>query len=1304
MTTDANEQFTLTVFMGPLHNSGDSTANEEKRDSKLPSLLPDLEQELQEQLDNIVPSRGYELNPVVALGGSAGSIQALQIFFQNLPPVTGMVYVVILHLSPDRHSILAELIGRNTSMRVVQAQNGEKVAVNTVYVIPPGKHMTLIGQQLHLAEMQSDTGKRYTIDLFFRSLADMYGPHSIAIVLSGADGDGAIGIKRIKERGGLTIAQDPDEAEHSSMPRSAMETGMVDWVLQSGEMPKRIVEYHEAGRKIRLPPEEDPGSDKPSALIKDEDERLFREILLFLRTRTGNDFSYYKRATIVRRIARRLQVNGLHNLSSYLSYLRTHPGESGALLQDMLISVTNFFRDRDSFEVLQEHIPNLFKGKRQSDIIRVWVPACATGEEAYSLAMLLLEHARKLEISPAIQIFGCDLDDEAIQTARAGIYPETISADVSEERLNRFFVKELRGYRVRREVREMLLFAVHDLLKDAPFSRLDFISCRNLLIYLNRDAQTRALDIFHFALRPDGYLFLGSSESVEEGNPQFKVLDKKHRIYTHRIVTRVGFPVPIGPSFLLRTIAASKPASNSPVAPDASFAHDPTLPFKQPVPISFANLHFKLIEEMAPPSVLINQEHEIMHVSEKAGDFLKVAGGEPTTNLLKIVNPGLRIELRAALFRAVETKEPVEVCGVAAEIQGARRQVDMAIRPAHDVSPGFFLVVFNIREANPAQAANPTKKQEPLEHEPVVQHLERSLEQVKEHLRDTVEQYEASNEELKASNEELQAMNEELRSATEELETSREELQSINEELTTVNHELKSKVDELGQANSLLHNLMGSTAIATLFLDREQRIMRFTPSAAPIFNLISGDLGRPLGHLQHRLIYSQLSEDAANVLANLIPVEREVRDIDGHWFLARLLPYRTVEDRIAGVVLTLVDISATKRAEEALGQSQERLRLLVENAREFAIFAMDLERRVTVWNSGAERILGYSETEILGKRGDELFVPEDRESNQPELEVAIALKEGRSGDERWHLRKDGSRFWSSGFLMTMKDGLGEVIGFVKILHDRTKAKKAEEELARSKIQLEEALTEAERARKEAESANRTKDKFLAVLSHELRTPLTPVLIAAESMLKRKDLPDSVMDALQMIQRNVELETRFINDLLDVTRISRGQFELTREPLQLNEVIKRAVEVSQPDLVQKKQKLKVELNAAQQEVLGDASRLQQVFWNLLKNASKFTEEEGSVHLRSRNEPGQIVVEISDTGIGIEQSALPNLFDPFQQADESIARKYGGFGLGLAICKAVLDVHEGTLKASSEGIGKGATFTVRLPIQTRQVSNG
>jgi two-component system CheB/CheR fusion protein len=934
------------------------------------SLDPDVsDAELDVEVDAVMPSNGQ--TRVVALGGSAGGIRAMQRFFEAMPASSGMAFLVALHLSPDHDSSLSGVIQASTGMPVAQAEDGQKVLPDHVYVIPPAKALALADGHLRLTELPRERGRRMTVDLLFRSLADTHGARSVAIVLSGLDGDGALGVKRIKERGGLTIAQDPDDAEYSGMPQSAIATSMVDWVLKAQEIPERLVEYQKREGRLQLPPEAGPNPATTPKPTPSDEETALRDVLAFLRARTGRDFSYYKRATIVRRIARRMQVNGVDDLTAYLSYLRMHPGEAGALLQDLLISVTNFFRDRAAFDALKAQLPSLFQDKTATDTVRVWVPACATGEEAYSIAILLSEHARGLTAPPSLQVFATDLDEAVLTEARAGVYPDGIVADVSAERLQRFFVKDHHGYRVRRELREILLFAVHDLLKDSPFSRLDMISCRNLLIYLNRDAQKHAFEIFHFALRREGRLFLGTSESADDASQLFQPLDKKHRIFVSRATGRARIPVPSGPSTSVRVLTPHNTGN-----PGVTLARrDNSERESAPLTVhglaaqdrmSWGDLHLKLIERSAPASLVVNADDDILHLSEGAARFLHFIGGEPSMNLLNVVHPMLRSRLRAALFRARETGQPSAALGLPVELAERQRLVDIRVSPALDLAADCSLVTFELK---PQGEQDDAQRQE--SDEPVLKHLERELVQTKRDLRDIIDQQEVSTEELKASNEELQAMNEELRSATEELETGREELQSINEELTTVNQELKSKVDELGSTNSHLHNLMSATAIAMIFLDRDLCIVRFTPPAVDLFSLIQTDVGRPLAHLQHTLDYPNLLEDAARVLDDLTPIKREVADSAGRFFLARALPFRTTDDRIAGVVLTFVDVTELHAAQDALRRVQQDLEARVQERTAQLDSANSALREEVLMHERAEKARQELQRHLVGAQEQE---------------------------------------------------------------------------------------------------------------------------------------------------------------------------------------------------------------------------------------------------------------------------------------------------------------------------------------------
>ena len=962
------------------------------------ALIEDEEAHNDEPLDDadILPLQNGAF-PVVALGGSAGGIAALQSFFRNLPADSGMAFVVVLHLSPDYESSLASVLGSATAMPVMQVTETTLIEADHVYVIPPTHLLSMHDGHIELAARQRDGGKRVAVDLFFRTLAEAMTARAICVVLSGTDSDGAIGLKRIKERGGLTIAQLPEDAQYDEMPRHAIETGMVDWVLPAADIPARLLRLLDKESEIRLPSvQPPPAPPQPETDEAEQSEAALREILELLAHTSGHDFSHYKRATVLRRIARRLQVNGLSNLPQYLDYLRSYPGESGALLQDLLISVTNFFRDMAAFDALELALPTLLRDKTADAQIRVWVPACATGEEAYSVAILLHEWLEnRTNIAPLnrpkIQVFATDIDEHAIAFARDGLYPTTITADVSQERLRRFFTSEQGRYRVKKELRETVLFALHNLLKDSPFSSLDAVSCRNLLIYFGPQAQEQVLNTFHFALRPDGLLLLGSSETAGDLT-LFGPLDKKHRLYQRRAVARPIALLPVSSSLVLtrpRPIEADELAAPAPNGTPVVVAQNAPSNGEWRAGGSFGELHLRLLEEFAPPSVLVDEDYDILHLSPGAGRFLQWSGGQVSINLLQVVPPALRLELQTALFQALQSGRAVEVPSVNVPVEGRARALRVVVRPFNSGGQTPLLLVIFDGE-NAADAALSVADQ------PVSLRLENELRFVRGQLKSTSQQFEVSTEELKASNEELQAMNEELRSATEELETSKEELQSVNEELITVNAELKHKVEEVSVSNNNLNNLMASTDIATIFMDREGRIRRYTPRAVGLFNLIPTDAGRPLADLRHKFVDEQWVEDAQKTLRDLRVVEREVETSEGEWFLSRMLPYRTLEDRIDGVVLTFVDITARRKAEEASRSSEERFRLLVEGVKDYAIFLFDENGIITSWNRGVERVFGYREAEWLGRNWEIVFPPADRD-NCPRLMKIARDGTGRCG-------------------------------------------------------------------------------------------------------------------------------------------------------------------------------------------------------------------------------------------------------------------------------------------------------------------
>ncbi|MEO6914641.1 MAG: CheR family methyltransferase [Chitinophagaceae bacterium] len=853
---------------------------------------------------------------VVGIGASAGGIKALKEFFEHVPADSGLAYVVILHLSPDHDSQLAAVLQTSALIPVLQVNEKVLLEANTVYVISPNKSLLMEDGHLSVASIHTIEERRAPVDIFFRTLAESRNSRAICVVLSGTGANGSMGMKRVKEHGGAAFVQSPREAEFSEMPRNSIATDLVDAILPVAQIPKRIIEYVNSSRSLTLVSV--PVSDKSTQ------QQALRDILTRLRVKTGHDFINYKRATVLRRIERRINVHNLPDLGAYSLLIKEHPEETTALLKDLLISVTNFFRDKKAFQYLEkEIIPQILAQKENTRPIRAWVAGCATGEEAYSLAMLFAEKIEHQTNPVMVQIFATDIDETAITTAREGYYSSTDAADVSPERLRRFFSKEGDGYRIKRDIREMVLFANHNMIKDAPFSKLDLITCRNMLIYFNSMAQKRVTETFHFALNPGGHLFLGSSESLDSSGDLYVVVNKEYRIYQSRQVSGRAYPVP-----------ESLPPSKSPVQKSMIGTRESETRALER--ITYSDLHQQLLERYAPPSILVNEEYDIVHLSATVGRYLLVSGGELTKNLLKLIRPELRIELRTALYQAVQRQVNIESKNHQLLIDNQLENINILVRPVleqKDTARGFILILFEI-----ASKEDPDETDAFLPAEPAARQLEEELIRMKLHLRNSVEQYEVQTEELKASNEELQAINEELRSSSEELETSKEELQSVNEELITVNQELKVKVDELSQSNNNFQNLIYSTDIATIFLDRNFRVNDFTPAAREIFNLLPADFGRPLSNITHRLDYTDLMSDIESVLEKLVAVKREVRSFDNKYFVLKILPYRTSEDRINGVVINFFDITEQRLSAEKVKESEVKYRDLFNSIDEgFAI-------------------------------------------------------------------------------------------------------------------------------------------------------------------------------------------------------------------------------------------------------------------------------------------------------------------------------------------------------------------------------
>ncbi|MEK6793989.1 MAG: chemotaxis protein CheB [Spirochaetota bacterium] len=906
--------------------------------------------------------------PIVGIGASAGGLAAFEAFFSAMADTkSGMAFVLVQHLAPDHKSILGEIIQRYTPMRVVEVTDGMIVEPNCAYIIPPNRDMAFLDGALHLLEPAEPHGQRLPIDYFFRSLALDQRERAVCIVLSGTGSDGTLGMRAVKAEGGLVMVQSPGSAEYDGMPKSAIAGGIADYVLPPAEMPEHLLAY--AGHMRGTSSHSGASIVFPDAVLK--------KVFILLRAQTGHDFSHYKPNTVNRRIERRMAVHQIESISNYVKFLQQTPEEVDALFRDLLIGVTNFFRDPEAFKALEnEIIPALFSGKRSDAVIRVWSPGCSTGEEPYSIAILLAERIEALKRDFRVQIFATDIDGQSIRTARAGIYPASIAADISPERLARFFTREPDGsaYCIHKSIRDMLVFSEQDVIKDPPFSRIDLISCRNLLIYLGPELQKKIIPLFHYALNPGGILFLGTSETVGEFGDLFAAAERRSKLYKRK--------------------------DGSPARSAMSFA--PMVTSEKIVPLAAgdaADIGRQTLREftehallqVTAPGVLVNHFGDILYLHGRTGQYLEPSSGAAgINNILKMAREGLRRDLTTALHKAVAGRTIVRRTGLRVKTNGDYTLVDLTIRPVARPSGNevpLFLIVLEERPELPDARLVSRGKARHNGHHGVtagsdsnvrsrVEKLTRQLKENEDYLQAANEELQTSNEELTSSNEEMQSVNEELQSANEELETSKEELQSINEELATVNAEMQTKVADLSRANNDMNNLLAGTSIGTVFVDHELRIMRYTPAAVQVINLIASDVGRSVAHVVLNISgYDRMVADITAVLESLVPYEKEVRTTAGAWYLMRIQPYRTIENVIEGAVITFVNISAAKEAASALRLNEERMRVALNGSR-ISVFNQDNELRYTwVYNPFPpfNAVLGKTDADMLPAEDAEIL-------------------------------------------------------------------------------------------------------------------------------------------------------------------------------------------------------------------------------------------------------------------------------------------------------------------------------------------
>jgi len=1222
--------------------------------------------------------------PVVGIGASAGGLEAFTQLLKYLPVDTGMAFVLIQHLSPDYRSLLPEILARATLMPLQQVEEGMAVEPNHVYVIPPDAEMTLAQGVFQLTPREKTQRKFHPVNAFFHSLAAR-DSRAIGIVLSGTDGDGALGLEAIKIAGGITFAQCEATAQFDGMPSTAIATGQVDFILPPQQIAEELAKISRHPYVSSLTPTSTEDPDPVQAAegpASEEDD--FSAILALLQARTGVEFTHYKYATLERRIKRRMVLYHLERLADYVRYLQDNPAEVQALYQDVLISVTNFFRDPEAFAILKGSVfPRLIQRRSAAEPIRIWVPGCATGEEVYSLAICLLEVLTERAIKLPLQIFGTDLSERVIETARRGIYRQNLMVNVSPERLQRFFVQVEGGYQICKWVREQCVFARHNLVSDPPFSNLDMISCRNVLIYFGPSLQKRVLPVFHYSLNAKGFLLLGTSEGTGESSDLFAVVDKKYKIYAKK---------PVPPRLKFDFVSRDYPMINP-------------VPSERPRALADNGLDLRqqadqiVLNRYGPVGVVINEQLDILHFRGETSPYLRPAPGEPSFNLEKMARPGLLLELRTAIYQAQQQDVTVSKSGLRIEkeqLGEVRLEViPFQAPPAHE---RYYLVLFEVVSpvaAPPAVAPHVKGSGEPVASE--TKRLQQELAAAKQDLADTqaylqsiIEEQQTTTQNLMAANEEILSSNEELQSTNEELQTAKEEIQATNEELKTTNDELQSRNLEARQANDDLINLLSSVNIPILMLDGDLGIRRFTPTAQRLFNLLPSDVGRPLSHIRPNLSVFDLEALILEVIDTLIVKELEVQDWEGRWYSLRIRPYKTTENRIDGAVVTLLDIDDLRRSVEQLRESRDYAEAIVQTVRE-PLVVLNADLAVCTANRSFYQMFQVSPAETEQCL---IFELGNGQWEIPGLRTLLEEMLPQSSEiQDFEVEHDFEQIGTKTMLLSARRLLQATHEPMILLgiQDITERKQL--------LQSEQA------ARAAAEAANASKDEFISILSHELRTPLNAVLGWAQLLLHRHQDEATTTRALETIERNAKLQSQLIGDLLDVSRIVQGKLQLECRPVNLAPIIQAVVHTMQPTADQKRVQLEARLASGSETISADPGRMQQVIWNLLANAIKFTPEHGRVEVRLEYSSSHAQVQVIDTGKGISPEFLPYVFERFRQAESTETRAHGGLGLGLAIVRRLVELHGGTVGAESLGEGQGATFTVLLPLVPQsQMSQG
>jgi two-component system CheB/CheR fusion protein len=1202
--------------------------------------------------------------PIVGVGASAGGLDAFRQLLAHVPGDSGLALVLVQHLEATRASLLSDALAQVTGMKVVQAEQGARVEPNRVYVIPPGVQMALVQGVLELSPLEKDEHRPHLpVDFFLRSLAAERGRQAIGVVLSGTAADGTAGLAAIRAQGGITLAQDPRSARFGEMPQSAVDAGVVDFCLPLPELGAELVRLARHPYLART---------RPVQLAPVGAARL-AQVVALMRATTGVDFGEHKPATLKRRLARRMAVRKVKDVASYLEVLGRDPAEVRSLYDDLLIKVTSFFRDEAGFDELKAiAFPEILRHKPKGAPIRAWVVGCATGEEVYSLAIGLIEHLGDGPSKHPILIFGSDLSERAIEVARAGLYPDDAVRGMGEERLERFFVQTERGWRVSQAVRELCVFVRHDVARDPPFSRLDLLSCRNVLIYCGQALQRRVLAAAHYSLNQPGYLLLGSAESAAGVPRWFAPASPDGRLFLRK---------PEPSSFRLAPRAGAAPLAGPRPAPDDA---------SSPGTDGDLSRHVDelVLARYGPPGVVVNEHLEVLQFRGRTSRYLEPPAGEPQNQLLKMARPGLAAPLRVALAQARKTSAPVRREQVAIEGDAAGGTCDFVVLPLKatpGAQPGF-VVLF---EARPPATAGPRRGRAPGRTSRLGAAARRGLEEelasTKAYLAQQVEEHGRGTDAVASANDELVSANEELQSLNEEYETAKEELQATNEELTTVNDELHGRNHDLQLVNADVLNLLDAVEIPILMLDEEHRIRRFTPRASKFIGLTPKDMGKRISEVTLPVQVPDLETWITRAMKEAVLVEAEVQEGSGRWHRLQVRPRRASDGRTDGAIVSLVDIDDLRSEVVSAQWARDYARGIVEAVQ---VPLVVLDARLCVLSANAAYYRRFQE-QPSGTEGLGFFEIGAGEWDAPELYRAVAAVPGPEG--RFHALELEREFPGAGRRACSVSGCaipspGCEPMILLAIEDVTERRQGERHRA-------ELLALARDAQELAEQADRSKDTFLANLSHELRTPLTSILLHAEALQAGRLDASGIRRAGASIEANTKRQVRLIEDLLDVSRIVAGKVHLAVEEVDWRSLVQGVLEGVRPLAEAKSVQLAARFEGEPPRCLGDSVRLQQVIANLIGNAVKFTPSGGRVDVRVDAIDGLARLVVVDTGRGIDPVFLPHVFERFAQ--ERTGSQDPGLGLGLAIVRDLVKLHGGTVQVESPGTDLGSTFTVLLP---------